>query len=204
VANGLQAIYKNTGGFYNTAIGTRSLFNETTGSYNIAIGRQAGFSITTGRNNIEIGAAGGVDNAVIRLGTPGTQKATYVAGISGTGISGTDVVVSSTGLLGVLKILNSLQERQPIRSDKLYELPPVSFRYKHDSQGELQYGLIAEEVAKVYPELMVRGEKGEVESVQYGELIPLMLNEVQKLKAENVMLEARLKRLQEAKSIASR
>src|SRR5262249_30426918 len=58
-------------------------------------------------------------------------------------------------------------------------LRPVTFRYKQDAQGQRQYGLIAEEVAKVYPELVVRGAKGEVESVQYQELIPMLLNEVQ-------------------------
>jgi hypothetical protein len=52
----------------------------------------------------------------------------------------------------------------------------VTFRYKQDSEHQRQYGLIAEEVAEVYPELVVQGDKGEIESVQYRELLPLMLN----------------------------
>jgi hypothetical protein len=89
----------------------------------------------------------------------------------------------------------------------------VTFRYKQDPQGERQYGLIAEQVAKVYPELVVRDIKGEVESVQYEELIPLMLNEMQRqqavlaeLTAQNEALQARLERLEHArtKTLASR
>jgi len=65
------------------------------------------------------------------------------------------------------------------RSQGLYQLRPVTFRYKQDPQGPRQYGLIAEEVATVYPELVTRGTDGKVESVQYHELIPMLLNEVQ-------------------------
>jgi hypothetical protein len=115
------------------------------------------------------------------------------------------------------------------RRQGLWELHPVTFRYKQDPQGERQYGLIAEQVAKVYPELVVRGEKGQIESVQYRELIPLMLNEMQhqqltmqhqqaalmELKTKNQMLraalaeqngalEARLERLEQTTTIASR
>ncbi len=83
------------------------------------------------------------------------------------------------------------------RSQGLFQLRPVTFRYKQDPQGQRQYGLIAEEVAKVYPELVTRGAKGEVESVQYRELIPILLNELQhqqqqvaELKAQNQSLRA--------------
>ena len=120
---------------------------------------------------------------------------------------------------------------QPLNqlSNKLWQLRPVTFRYKQDPQGERQYGLIAEQVAKVYPELVVRGDKGEIESVQYRELIPLMLNEMQhqqvtmqhqkaaltELKTQNQMLraalaeqngalEARLERLEQTTTIANR
>src|SRR5215469_7470272 len=90
-------------------------------------------------------------------------------------------------------------------------LRPVSFRYKQDPQSQRQYGLIAVEVAEVYPELVVRGDKGEIESVQYRELIPLILNELQHqqaalttLKAQNAALQARLERLESTKTVASR
>jgi hypothetical protein len=96
-------------------------------------------------------------------------------------------------------------------SSKLWQLHPVTFRYKQDPQGERQYGLIAEQVAKVYPELVVRGDKGEIESVQYRELILLMLNEMQhqqaaltELKTQNAALQARLERLEQTTTIANR
>jgi hypothetical protein len=210
------------------------LFKNTTGQSNIAVGYKAGYNTTTGNNNIEIGSTGGSDNNTIRLGTQGTQRATFIAGISGTPLSGADVVVNSAGQLGVLpssarykKDIQSLNNR----SQGLWQLHPVTFRYKQDPQGERQYGLIAEQVAKVYPELVVRGHKGGIESVQYRELIPLMLNEMQHqqaamqhqqaaltaLKAQNDVLRAalaqqnavfsaRLERLERpsAKTVASR
>jgi hypothetical protein len=127
--------------------------------------------------------------------------------------------VSSSGRLGVLP--SSARYKKDIESlsnsQGLWQLRPVSFRYKQDP-SEKQYGLIAEEVAKVYPELVVRGDKGEIESVQYRELIPLMLNEMQhqqaamqrqqaalaELKAQNHALMARLTRLEGTSKIARR
>ena len=136
-------------------------------------------------------------------------------------MTGADVVVSSSGRLGVLP--SSARYKKDIRlmderSHGLWQLRPVTFRYKQDPQGERQYGLIAEQVAKVYPELVVRGDKGEIESVQYRELIPLMLNEMQQqqaamqrqqaaltaLKAQNDALMARLTRLEGTSRISSR
>jgi len=102
-------------------------------------------------------------------------------------------------------------------SERLLDLRPVTFRYKQDASGERQYGLVAEEVAKVYPELVVRSGTGEVQSVKYEELIPMLLNEVQhqrkelsalsEMRAQNAALAARLARLEEAASatkVASR
>jgi hypothetical protein len=93
------------------------------------------------------------------------------------------VIVTSSGRLGV--VASSARYKRDIqamggRSQALMKLRPVTFHYKQDPVRERQYGLIAEEVAEVYPELVVRGEKGEVESVQYHELIPMLLNELQK------------------------
>ena len=148
--------------------------------------------------------------------------------ISGTAMSGADVVVSSSGRLGVLP--SSARYKRDIqamgdRSQGLWQLRPVTFRYKQDPQGGRQYGLIAEQVARVFPELAVRGDKGEIESVQYRELIPLMLNEMQhqqaalaELKTQNQILRsalaqqnavfmARLERLERTsrmKTVASR
>jgi hypothetical protein len=111
-----------------------------------------------------------------------TQSATFVAGIFGKPVTGSTVVVSNTGKLGTLP--SSVRYKRDIhtlgaRSRGLHQLRPVSFRYKEDPQGVKQYGLIAEEVATVYPELVTKGEKGEIEGVQYQELIPLLVNEVQ-------------------------
>jgi hypothetical protein len=164
-ASGYAALQWNTTGSWNTAIGTGALSGPrydvyTSGNFNIGIGYNAGTNIITGSNNIEIeiGAAPGSsdESNTIRIGHQGTQKATYVAGIYGTAIKGADVVVSSSGRLGVL--LSSIRYKKDIqpldnRSRGLWQLRPVSFRYKQEPQGERQYGLIAEEVAKVYPEL---------------------------------------------------
>ena len=229
-ASGVDALLTNTTGFHNTAIGTLALNSNKTGHSNIGIGFNGGFNLT-GSNNIEIGSVGNAtDTNIIRIGTQGTQKATYIAGISGTAMTGADVVVSSTGRLGVLP--SSARYKKDIESlsnsQGLWQLRPVSFRYKQEP-SEKQYGLIAEEVAKVYPELVVRGDKGEIESVQYRELIPLMLNEMQhqqvtmqhqqtaltELKTQNQMLraalaehnsalEARLERLEQTTTITNR
>ena len=181
-ASGVDALLNNTTGFHNTAVGDSALHSNTTGHSNIGVGFNGGFNLT-GSNNIEVGSSGtSSDNNTIRLGTQGTQTATYIAGISGTAMSGADVVVSSSGRLGVLP--SSARYKEDIqamgeRSQGLGQLHPVTFRYKQDPQGERQYGLIAEQVAKLYPELVVRGNKGQIESVQYRELIPLMPNEMQ-------------------------
>jgi hypothetical protein len=226
-ASGAAALVNNTTGNNNTASGDAALVNNTIGNSNIGLGYQAGYNVTTGSNNIEIGSQGAsVDDSTIRIGTQGTQRATYIAGIYGTPMTGgqaVNMVVSGSGQLGVRpSSARYKRDIQPLdeRSQGLWQLHPVTFRYKQDPSNERQYGLIAEQVAEVYPELVVRGEKGEVESVQYEELIPLMLNEMQHqrdevqhqqaalntLKAQNAALQARLERLEHArtKTLASR
>ena len=213
-ADGVSALGNNSTGFRNTASGASALEGNTTGNNNIALGWSAGDNLTTGSNNIEIGSPGvSDDDSTIRLGTQSTQTATFIAGISSTAITGVDVVVSSNGQLGVAA--SSLRYKRDIqsldnRSQGLWQLRPVTFRYKQDPQAQRQYGLIAEEVAKVYPELVVHDNKGQIQSVQYRELIPLMLNELQHqqaalatVKAENARLEARLARLEESRIIAA-
>jgi polyhydroxyalkanoate synthesis regulator phasin len=106
-----------------------------------------------------------------------------VSGILSGGSESTELAVNrTTGQVGVIP--SSACFKRDIhemgdRSHRLMQLRPVTFHYKQDPPGQRQYGLIAEEVAKVYPELVVWGEKGEVESVQYRELIPMLLNELQ-------------------------
>ena len=183
-ASGANALRANTMGIDNTASGFGALQGNIGGSSNIGIGINAGSNIVAGSHNIEIGATGVRDESnTIRLGTSGTQKKTYIAGISGTTVTGADVVVSSTGQLGVAT--SSARYKREIRdmggaSAGLMRLRPVSFRYKNDPSGTLQYGLVAEEVARVYPELTIRGTDGKVEGVRYLELTALLLNELQK------------------------
>jgi hypothetical protein len=182
-AMGVEALYENTTGAQNSAVGYGALYSNTSGNYNAALGYFAGFDLTTGSNNIDInnrGVAG--ESAVTRIGVQGTQVATYIAGIYGTSVTGSAVVVSSTGQLGVT--VSSERFKTAItpmgsNSEKLQQLRPVTFHLKTDPDGALQYGLIAEEVAKVYPELVIRDEKGRIDGVRYDELAPMLLNEAQ-------------------------
>ena len=188
-AQGVNALYSNTSGIRNLGIGSNALFGNTIGSYNIALGFDAGYNVTTGSNNIEIGAMGTAsDNATIQIGAQGTQTSTTIAGIYGTPITGGSAVyVTSTGQLGV----QASSERyktdiatMPKLSEKLAQLRPVTFHYRTDPKGAQQYGLIAEEVAKVYPELVIRDDSGKIQGVHYEELAPMLLSEVQQQAAE--------------------
>ncbi len=193
-ATGLNASYFNTTGGFNTAIGYAALQDDGGGSNNIAIGSEAGFNLTSGSNTIEIGNQGVASDAnLIRIGTQGTQKDTFIAGIFGTPkiTNGCEVVVESTGQVGCIK--SSARYKRDIQdmgdaSDKLMKLRPVTFRYKADATGTEQYGLIAEEVAKVYPELVIHGPDGKVETVAYHMLPAMLLNEVQKQARANQRL----------------
>jgi hypothetical protein len=186
-AVGVEAMADDTAGQNNVAVGNSALATNTIGSGNIALGNDAG-NLTTGSNNIAIGHQGvaGESNA-IRIGTAGTHLNTYVAGISGAlAPGGSQVLVDSTGHLGTFS--SSRRYKEDIReigdaSNHLMDLQPVQFRYRQpasDGSKPLQYGLIAEDVATVYPELVVRDSNGQIESVQYHELPALLLNELQK------------------------
>jgi hypothetical protein len=119
---------------------------------------------------------------VIRIGTQGTQTKTYVAGISDAQITGAAVYVTSSGRLGVLA--SSERYKTAItpmgaNTEKLPLLRPVSFHLKSDPAGAVQYGLIAEEVDKVYPELVIRDDTGKIQGARYDELAPMLLNQMQ-------------------------
>jgi hypothetical protein len=183
-ASGVYALESNLGGNNNTASGYQALQSNTTGDNNIADGYQAGSKLTTGSNNIEIGNQGTAsDHNTIKIGTQGTQAATFIAGIYNHSLTGSEVVITSTGELGV----HASSERfktaiAPMGSNsaKLGLLRPVICKFKSDAIGVRQYGLIAEDVAKVYPELVIRDENGRIDGVRYDELAPMLLNEVQK------------------------
>jgi hypothetical protein len=127
------------------------------------------------------------ESGIIRIGTPSTQITTYIAGIENAKVTGSPVYVTASGQLGVLA--SSERYKTAIapmgaETEKLQELRPVSFHLKSDPRGAVQYGLIAEEVAKVYPELVIRDQAGTIQGVRYDELAPMLLNEVQKQAAE--------------------
>jgi len=200
-AVGYQALFNNNYGYNNTALGYEALYSNTGGTRNLALGWLAGYYQTKGNNNIYLASYGvASESNTMRLGQDavgdtGDTKRTFIAGIVGVPVTGSQVLINNKGQLGVLA--SSARYKRDIqdmgeRTEGLLKLRPVTFRYKQDPEAALQYGLIAEEVAKVYPELVVRGAKGEVESVQYHQLIPMLLNEVQhqqqqiaELKAQN-------------------
>jgi hypothetical protein len=187
MANGFYALYYNTTGSNNTADGDRALNYNSTGEGNIALGYEAGYNVTTGSNNIDIGNEGvSGDDATLRVGTQGTQTKTCVAGIFGvTATSGVPVYVTSNGQLGTLT--SSAKFKRNIHdmgdaSDALLALRPVTFQYKPeiDPTGTPQFGLIAEEVEKVSPNLVVHDADNQIYSVRYEAVNAMLLNEFQK------------------------
>ena len=187
-ASGSNSLFSNTTGVGNVAFGLEALYSNTSGSNNIAVGTNAGYYLTQGSNDIDIGnqAVAG-ESATVRIGAAGSQTATYIAGIENAKVTGSAVYVTASGQLGVLA--SSERYKTAIApmgasTEKLQELRPVSFHLKADPKGALQYGLIAEEVAKVYPELVIRDGAGKIDGVRYDELAPMLLNEVQSMQWE--------------------
>jgi len=184
-AFGRNAAYGSTSGINNTAVGRDALYNTSTGSSNIAIGRDAGFNLTTGSNNIAIGNGGvAAESATTRIGSAQTRA--FIAGIRGvtTGsASGIPVLIDSNGQLGTVSSSGRVKQEISDMADAssvLSQLRPVTFRYKAHEGGPLQFGLIAEEVAAVAPELVARKSDGSIETVYYQHLPPMLLNEWQK------------------------
>jgi len=186
VASGISALYSNTIGSYNTANGDNALFSNTTGSNNIAIGSSAGLSLTTGGNNIDIGNAGVAgESGIIRIGTAGIQTATFVAGIRETPlVQGVAMAVGITadGQLGVKASSARFKEAiKPMEkaSEAIFSLKPVVFRYKKelDPKALPQFGLVAEQVAKVDPDLVACDTEGKPFTVRYDEVNAMLLNE---------------------------
>jgi hypothetical protein len=183
-ATGYQALYTNTGGANNTAIGFEALNKNSSGSNNIAVGASAGSVLDTGSNNIGIGAAGATaESNTIRIGKRGVQTAAYMIGIHGATVAGgTAVMVDSNGHLGTLT--SSARYKRDIRpmdksSEALLSLHPVTFRYKKelDSLGIPQFGLVAEQVEKVDPDLVLHDADGKPYTVRYEAVNAMLLNE---------------------------
>jgi hypothetical protein len=200
-ALGAGALSGNREGSDNTAVGFAALERNATGSQNIAIGSAAGINLERGDRNIYLGHPGAMSESdIIRLGEDRPQTRTFIAGIFGRGQSASStVVINSNGRLGTMT--SSARYKRDIqdlgeRSRGVFQLRPVAFRYTQDPEGGVQYGLIAEEVAAVYPELVVRGADGTVEAVQYHGLISLLLNELQHQQRQLAELKTQHERLQ--------
>ena len=202
-ATGMAALGSNTTGFGNTAIGARALLSAT-GNYNVALGDSAGESLTTGDNNIDIGySVLGVkgDSNTIRIGNTNI-RATYISGISGqTVVGGAAVFVDSSGKLGTMSASTRFSDEiKPMdkASEAILTLKPVTFRYKQeiDPRSIRQFGLIAEQVDKVNPDLVGRDEKGKIYSVRYDAVNAMLLNEFLKEHGKVEKLETTVARQQ--------
>lgn len=189
VAVGLNALFFTTGSG-NTGVGSNALATSSTGTGNIALGYFAGSLISSGSNNIDIGnSAPGNESDTIRIGN--TQTAAYLAGVSGVTVaSGVQVYIDSNGQLGTLT--SSARYKEDVEdmadvSSLLMKLRPVTFHYKapyDDGAHLLQYGLIAEEVAKVDPALVQFDGKGQAQTVRYHVISMMLLDEVQRQEGE--------------------
>jgi hypothetical protein len=181
----LLALENNTIGHDNSAGGFQALANNITGSSNIALGSNAGINLTTGSNNIDIGAAGTAgESKKIRIGKQGTQNGTFIAGIYSVNEGGTikPLYINSNGQLGTQAPASARRFKKEIKpmdqtSEAILGLKPVTFRYKDDSTCTPQFGLIAEEVVKANPDLVVRDENGEIYTVRYEAVNAMLLNE---------------------------
>lgn len=221
-ASGTGALLNNVTGNNNTAMGLGALSNNIDGSGNIGIGYQAGSVFASHNNSIYIGNAGafGDANATIRIGTGGTQFSFFAAGIRGVTTGANDaipVVIDSSGQLGTVS--SSRRFKDDIAdmgeaSRGLMRLRPVTYRYKKpfaDGSKPIQYGLIAEEVSEVYPDLVAHSADGQIETVKYQVLDSMLLNEVQRqqaeirgLEEENRVLKERLDKLEKILTAISR
>jgi len=147
------------------------------------LGINAGGNLTIGNSNIDIGNAGVAAEAnTIRVGTQGTQRRAFIAGISGTAVTGSPVVVNGSGQLGVAASSELFKDEiKPMNkaSEAILALQPVTFRYKKtiDPDRVPQFGLVAEEVAKVNPDLVARDANGKVYTVRYEAVNAMLLNE---------------------------
>ena len=186
---GAYSGFSNVAGIGNTAIGHQALIDKKAGNYNVALGYNSGSLLSNGNYNLYIANTGSLSESnTIRIGQAHTK--TFLAGVRGITTDAADavaVVIDSNGQLGTLnsseRFKKDIQDMNEA-SRKLYDLRPVTYHYKQTSTAgasSLEYGLIAEEVAQVYPDLVVHGRDGKIETVQYQKLTPMLLNELQRL-----------------------
>lgn len=219
---GTNALASQTIGSNNIGIGTNALLSQATGSNNIGIGTNALLEVTSGSNNIAIGilaaanvlgsgngnihighAGAASDSSTIRIGS--AQLRTFIAGIRGTATGVADaipVMIDSNGQLGTVS--SSRRYKDDIRdmgvaSSRIHQLRPVTFRYVkpyRNGARPVQFGLIAEEVAEVFPELVVVNQDGQPETVKYQDLTPMLLNELQNEHVRGTRHAARIEELE--------
>jgi len=206
-AIGANALANNNTGNGNTAVGWFALSSSTTGGSNIALGIGAGSALTTGDENIDIGNLGVAgESDTIRIGDSMIHTATFIAGINGaTASGGTAVFINANGQLGTMTSSKRFKDDiKPMKraSEVLYGLEPVTFRYKKeiDPAGASQFGLVAEDVEKVNPDLVVRDKEGKPYSVRYDQVNAMLLNEF--IKEHKAFIEEQRKVEVQEKTIA--
>jgi uncharacterized coiled-coil protein SlyX len=219
-ANGYGALYYNTEGQYNTATGFGALYRNVSGGGNTANGYGTLAANTTGSNNTALGIFSGsgvtTANGVIAIGSSGANvsNSCFIGNIFGTTVSGgTAVFINSFGQLGTVS--SSRRFKNDIKpmdnaSEAILALKPVTFHYKRDTKDTTQFGLIAEDVAELSPDLVVRDEKGEIYTVRYDAVNAMLLNEflkehrtVQELKSTVAKQEARIAQQQKGMEVVT-
>jgi trimeric autotransporter adhesin len=187
-AAGSAALFRNTTGAHNTANGFQALSSNTTGNDNVALGFLAGNNQTTGSNNVYIGSN--------ILGVSRENNACYIASIFGqTSATGVPVLVGSDNKLGTTTSSKRFKEDiKPMdkASEVVYALKPVTFRYRKelDPQGIQQWGLVAEDVQRVNPALVLPDKEGKPYTVRYDAVNAMLLNEFLKEHRKVETLEA--------------
>lgn len=189
VANGGSALTSNVTGESNTAIGQQTMQSNISGSNNTAVGSQALVYNSNGSHNIGVGDGAGVNvmtaDRVICIGAVGedTSNTCYIGQIfNATCIGGSAVFIDANNKLGTITSSGRFKDEiKPMEqaSETLFGLKPVTFHYKKeiDPTGRLQFGLVAEEVEKVNPDLVVRDKEGKAYSVRYDQVNAMLLNE---------------------------
>jgi hypothetical protein len=211
-ALGMNALLFHPNGSSNTAVGRNALVSLTSGDSNAVLGAFAGQSLTTGSGNLYLANQGvASESSTIRIGQGHTTA--FIAGVRGVTTGSADaipVMIDSTGQLGTVS--SSRRFKEDIRdmanaSNRLLQLRPVTFRYTETFANgfkPVQFGLIAEEVAEVFPELAVRNASGGVDTVHYETLNVLLLNELQKQHQRIAELERKLNELLAARPASGR
>jgi hypothetical protein len=194
-AIGASTLQSNIDGDNNTAIGSSALSNNTTGARNVALGVGAGVNVTTANNVICIGS-----NNVSGANVSDTCFIGNIRGVTTQNANAIPVLIDPAGQLGTMSSSRRFKKGiKPMEnaSEAILGLKPVTFEYKSDKTDTPQFGLIAEEVAEVNPDLVVRDEKGEIYSVRYDAVNAMLLNEflkehctVQELKSNAAKQEA--------------